>query len=124
MVLIPKYSNYYIFSVYVVGLKQVQLRVEGKPIAISNITVRPVMDGDYQSVLYFSNCSDFTLTGPGMIDGQGYRWWVELMFNFLQHNRPRLVYFQSCINVLVENLTLLNAPQFHVYAKPIKNFTV
>ena len=82
------------------------------------------MYGDYQSVLYFPNCSDFTLTGPGTIDGQGYRWWVELMFNFLQHNRPRLVHFQSCINVLVENLTLLNAPQFHVYVKPIKNFTV
>ena len=109
---------------YVVGLKQVELRVEGKLIAISNITVWPVMDGDYQSVLYFPNCSDFTLTGPGTIDGQGYRWWVELMFNFLQHNRPRLIHFQNCINVMVENLTLLNAPQFHVYAKPVKNLIV
>ena len=123
-VLIPKYSNYYIFSVYVAGLKQVQLRVEGKLIAISNITAWPVMDGNYQSVLYFPNCSDFTLSGPGTIDGQGYKWWVELLFNFLQHNRPRLVHFQNCVNVLVENLTLLNAPQFHVYAKPIRNFTV
>ena len=123
-VLVPKYSNYYIFSVYIAGLKQVQLQVEGKLIAISNITAWPVMDGNYQSVLYFPNCSDFTLTGSGTIDGQGYKWWVELLFNFLQHNRPRLVHFQNCVNVLVENLTLLNAPQFHVYAKPIKNFTV
>ena len=123
-VLVPKYSSYYIFSVYVTGLKQVQLQVEGKLIAISNITAWPVMDGNYQSVLYFPNCSDFTLSGPGTIDGQGYKWWVELLFNFLQHNRPRLVHFQNCVNVLVENLTFLYAPQFHVYAKPIKNFTV
>ena len=81
-VLVPKYSNYYIFSVYAVGLKQVQLRIEGKLIAISNITAWPVMDGDYQSVLYFPNCLDFTLTGPGTIDGQGYRWWVELCLTF------------------------------------------
>ena len=66
-VLVQKYFKYYIFSVYVAGLKHVQLRVEGSLIAISNITPWPVMDNDYQSVLYFPNCSDFTLTGPGTI---------------------------------------------------------
>ena len=84
-VLVPKYSKYYIFSVAVAGLKQVQLQVEGTLIAISNITAWPVSENSYQNVLHFSNCSELSLTGPGTIDRQGYRWWVELLFNFVPH---------------------------------------
>lgn len=124
VVLVPKYSVYYIFSVSVSGINSVELRVEGTLIAISNITAWPISGDNYQNVLHFSNCSELTLTGLGTIDGQGYRWWVELLFNFIPHNRPHLVYLDNCVSVVVENLTLRNSPCFHLVAHQIKNFYV
>ena len=121
-VLVPKYSNYYIFSVSATGLSKVQLKIEGRLIAISNITAWPVSGDSYQNVLYFSNCSELSLIGPGTIDGQGYRWWVELLFNFVPHKRPHLVFLDSCVDVVVENLTMRNSPSFHLVAHQIKNF--
>ena len=123
-ILIPKYSNYYIFSVSVSGLKNVQLQVEGRLIAISNITAWPVSGKGYENVLYFSNCSELTLVGPGTIDGQGYKWWVELLFNFISNQRPHLVYLDNCKDVVVENITMRNSPKFHLVAHQIKNFVV
>ena len=123
-VVVPRYSKYYIFSVYAAGLKQVQFQIEGQLIAISNISAWPISNNGYQSVLYFPNCSDFTLTGSGTIDGQGYRWWVEIMFNFLQYRRPHLLLLENCVNILIENVTLLNSPEYHVYARPVKNLLV
>ena len=124
-VVIPQYSKYYIFSVSASGLKQVKLQVEGDLIAISNITSWPVVSGNkYQNVLEFSNCSDFTLSGPGTIDGQGYKWWVELMFNFLKYQRPHLVNMEYCINITVANLTMRNSPNFHLRVPNVKNLLV
>ena len=124
-VVIPQYSKYYIFSVSASGLKQVKLQVEGDLIAISNITSWPVVSGNkYQNVLEFSNCSDFTLSGPGTIDGQGYKWWVELMFNFLKYQRPHLVNMEYCINVTVANLTMRNSPNFHLRVPNVKSLLV
>ena len=124
-VVISQYSKYYIFSVSASGPKQVKLQVEGDLIAISNITSWPVVSGNkYQNVLEFSNCSDFTLSGPGTIDGQGYKWWVELMFNFLKYQRPHLVNMEYCINVTVANLTMRNSPNFHLRVPNVKSLLV
>ena len=123
-VLVPKYSKYYIFSVSASGLNNVQLKIEGSLIAISNITAWPVGGDSYLNVIYFFNCSEISLTGPGTIDGQGYRWWVELLFNFVPYTRPHLVVFDNCVDVEVENLTMLNSPRFHLVAHHIKNFLV
>ena len=122
-VLIPKYSKYFIFSVSASGLHKTRLQIEGSLIAISNITVWPVSGNEFANVIYISNSSEFTLTGPGTIDGQGYRWWVELLFNFVPHKRPHLVFFDNCVDVLVENLTMRNSPSFHLVAHQNKNFT-
>ena len=123
-VLVPADSKYYIFSVSAVGLKDVQLWVEGDLVAIANITAWPLDGDNCQNVLHFTNCTRLVMTGKGTIDGQGYRWWVECVFNFLQHGRPHLVYMENCTNVLVENITMRNSPQFHLVTKHTNNFTV
>lgn len=71
--------------------------------------------------LIFANAQDsIAITGKGIIDGRG----RELAYNFIEQirngvikdelkldrpaNRPKLVYFRSCSNVTVKNITLKN----------------
>jgi polygalacturonase len=53
---------------------------------------------------------NITLTGRGTIDGAGSRWWDLHHQGKLTHDRPRLVRFIDCRNVLIENLTLTQSP--------------
>ena len=125
-VLVPRYSKYYIYSVSGSGLQNVQFLVEGHLIAIDDISGWPSKGSDYLNVLYFYNCTGITISGNslGVIDGQGYKWWVELLFNFITYTRPNLVKMESCVDVTVQNLTLRNSPRFHLDISRVKNVIV
>jgi len=60
--------------------------------------------------------SDVAISGPGTIDGQGADWWAAYQAD---HNtgRPNFINFSGCINVLIQNVTLQNAPTFHLMLK-------
>ena len=59
---------------------------------------------------------DVAITGPGTIDGQGADWWAA--YN-ADHNtgRPNFINFSGCSTVLIQNVTLQNAPTFHMMLK-------
>jgi len=52
----------------------------------------------------------FTLTGGGVIDGQGWRWWPFLK----TRRRPILLNIENGERLLITNVTLLNSPGFHL----------
>jgi polygalacturonase len=55
---------------------------------------------------------DIAITGAGKIDGQGTPWWP---FARVQGaSRPRMIALSSCDRVLIENVTLMNSPMFHI----------
>ena len=125
-VLVPRDSRYYIYSVSASGLNNVQFWIEGHLVAIDDIAGWPTNGNDYRNVLDFTNCSALTISGNslGVIDGQGYKWWVELLFNFITDTRPHLMHMDNCTNVLVQNLTLRNSPRFHMDIQRMKNVIV
>lgn len=53
--------------------------------------------------------TDLTITGGGTIDGQGAWWW-----QYHLDNRPRLVVFYRCRRIVVDGVTLMNSPSFHL----------
>jgi len=64
-------------------------------------------------MIEFENCNNIIFTGPGAIYGNGY--WYRPGGNLsLYPNRPRLLRFQTCNNVQLSQVTLYNAPMFHV----------
>lgn len=74
--------------------------------------------------------SDLEISGSGTIDGQGLAWWTIFNTNS-SFNRPNMIYFNSgCQRVLVQNVTLQNAPAQHLVFKgtggniTIQNMTV
>ena len=62
-----------------------------------------------QSLLSATNAEDITIRGGGVIDGRGESWWVN------PHQiRPRLIVFDHCKHVLMENVTVENSPMWQI----------
>ncbi|HUA39788.1 MAG TPA: glycosyl hydrolase family 28 protein [Candidatus Sulfopaludibacter sp.] len=59
-----------------------------------------------------TNLTDLEISGSGAIDGNGAGWWSAN-----PPNRPYMIYFSKCYRVLIQNVTLQNAPKMHVVFK-------
>jgi polygalacturonase len=55
---------------------------------------------------------DVAISGAGTIDGQGSAWWP--LAKDKTKKRPRMIKFVGCDRVLIEKLTLMNSPMFHI----------
>ena len=79
--------------------------------------------------LIFTNISTFSPSFSGTIDGQGYDWWwysISCALPNANHSDTRadmLTIVQS-ENILIEGITFLNSPKYHVNLKDCHNVTV
>jgi len=64
----------------------------------------------YATCLFLNNSAG----NNGTIDGQGSIWWEKFNSHSLNYTRPHLVEFVSSRNVVISNLTLLNAPGWNI----------
>ena len=60
-----------------------------------------------------SSLANFEISGPGAIDGQGAPWWPGYNTN----SRPYLISFSGCSTVLIQNVTISNAPAQNIVFK-------
>ena len=63
-----------------------------------------------------SGITNVAVTGAGMIDGQGSAWWQAYAANNAL-NRPAIIYFPSCSEVLLQDFTSTNPPNVHISIK-------
>lgn len=66
-------------------------------------------DKGRQSLLSARNAEDITIRGGGTIDGMGASWWVNPA-----QSRPRLIVFDHCKHVLMENVTVKDSPMWQI----------
>ena len=64
-----------------------------------------------QSLLSATNAEDITIRGGGVIDGRGESWWEN---RGPGSTRPRLIVFDHCKHVLMENVTVENSPMWQI----------
>ncbi len=64
-----------------------------------------------QSLLSAKDAEDITIRGGGVIDGKGESWWVN---RSAANIRPRLIVFDHCKHVLMENITVENSPSWQI----------
>jgi polygalacturonase len=55
---------------------------------------------------------DVAISGGGTIDGQGSPWWPFARVK--EAKRPRMIALSGCDRVLIEKVTLMNSPMFHI----------
>ena len=63
---------------------------------------------------YLSNYNS-SITGSGLINGNGYYWYPLFKNNTLKYSRPWLMRFYDVTNFTLSNLHLLNSAGFHIY---------
>jgi polygalacturonase len=64
-----------------------------------------------QSLLSAKDAEDITIRGGGVIDGRGESWWPNRAEGY---TRPRLIVFDHCKHVLMENVTVENSPMWQI----------
>lgn len=70
----------------------------------------------YRSLISGQNLTDVVVTGNnGTIDGQGSIWWDQINNHSLNYSRPHIVEFTWSDNIVVSNLTFLNAPAWNIH---------
>jgi len=77
-------------------------------------------DHGRQSLISAANAENLTISGGGVIDGNGETWWEEARGQ-KDHGvmgagvfRPRLVVFDHCRHILIENVTVQNSPSWQI----------
>ncbi len=75
--------------------------------------------GKFVSFINAERLTNVAITGAGVIDGAGARWWIPAEEARRKQPgytlpRPRLVTFSGCKDVKVTGVTLRNSPSFHL----------
>lgn len=70
----------------------------------------------YSNFISGTELSNIAVTGTGTIEGNGFAWWdaFKAKKNISKMVRPYLIRFKGCHTVLVEGITLQNAPNVHL----------
>ncbi|WP_148629630.1 glycoside hydrolase family 28 protein [Bacillus sp. E214] len=68
----------------------------------------------YASCLYAEDAENISVTGHGVLDGNGEFWWKIFRKNENKYPRPKLVSFDSCKHVLIDGIKMINSPSWTV----------
>jgi polygalacturonase len=71
-----------------------------------------------------SDSTDIKITGHGTVDGKGYWWWMREFAVANKFSRPHLLAMKRVRNCVIEGVTWLNSPMFHMQLDDIDNFLI
>ena len=121
-------NTFYISSIYISNITNVNFIIDGKLIANNNIKKWPIDElGNKMHIFKFFNVNNFIIKGSGTIDGQGFRWWWMAILsstNKTIDNRPNMINIEQSYNFELSGITMLNSPKFHVRLIDIINVNI
>ena len=90
---------------------------------------RKARSSDFIPFISGSELRDVTLTGGGVIDGNGAVWWGEAekarqLRPGYTLPRPNLMVLERCNHLRIENITLRNSPKFHLVPTDCENVVI
>ncbi|KAF0926514.1 hypothetical protein E2562_026004 [Oryza meyeriana var. granulata] len=118
---VPAVKSYLIWPVTLAGpcREEIKLFISGNIVAPESPDDWP--ESGRSKWLHFHGVSDLTLSGGGVIDGRGQRWWAR--FCKTKHNAtencttqaaPKALHFEDCQGISVKGITLQNSQQSHL----------
>jgi polygalacturonase len=75
-------------------------------------------------MIYGKGLENVTITGSGVLDGQGDYWWKLHQSGGLKAPRPRFIGLEDCSRVTIEGIRLLNSPSWTVNPVCCENVTI
>jgi polygalacturonase len=81
--------------------------------------IEEMREAALQPLIGASNAEHITIRGGGIIDGAGKPWWDDVYShkhtpNFTAALRPRLMLFDHCKHLLIENITVQNSASWQI----------
>lgn len=123
-------ETYYFSAIEVDNLSNLIIEIDGILRAHSDIEEWPKDNGGTGlDEIIIRSSTNVTLRGKGVIDGQGYRWWwnsISQVLPNVTHGdlRGKMITVSESTNILVEGLTFLNSPTWHLNFEDCDNVTV
>ncbi len=74
--------------------------------------------------IYGKGLENVTITGQGVLDGQGDYWWNLLQTGKLEFPRPRFIGLEDCRRVVIEGIKLMNSPSWTINPVCCENITI
>uniref|UniRef100_A0A0E0L582 Polygalacturonase n=1 Tax=Oryza punctata TaxID=4537 RepID=A0A0E0L582_ORYPU len=119
---VPAAKSYLIWPVTLAGpcREEIKLFISGNIVAPESPD--EWLEGDDGGKwLHFLGVSDLTLSGGGVIDGRGQRWWARsckakrnATENCTSHAAPKALHFEDCQGISVMGITLQNSQESHL----------
>ncbi|MFP5042887.1 glycoside hydrolase family 28 protein [Parasediminibacterium sp. JCM 36343] len=86
---------------------------EGVTLKLLPLSRYPGGTTDGTDFIHGEKLHDIAITGKGTIDGQGADWWPFAKTDKTA-KRPRMISLKECDKILIEDVTLMNSPMFHI----------
>lgn len=91
--------------------------------------IEMLRERDRQALISARDASGIAITGEGTIDGNGAPWWDMIRRQKMAHKterieRPRLLVFDHCRNILLEGVTFQNSPSWQIVPYYSKDVTI
>ena len=130
----------------------IEIMAGAKICAIDDINSYPVIDGLWEGIprkVYASlftghNLNNISITGRGIIDGKGQKWWELALITKdmrkkagiverepenppgspIKYRRPRVINLYNCKNILIRDVTILNSPSWTIHPVYCENITI
>lgn len=78
-------------------------------------------NGKVRDLITVNHMWDLKIQGSGVVDGQGYMWWVREYTGWNQSGRPMLLR-KNLYGLEVTGVKWINSPKFHIYARSTDDF--
>jgi polygalacturonase len=83
-----------------------------------------MVDGRYIALINGRSLTDVSITGKGIIDGNGASWWKRFLDSGRKIQRPRMIILNNVKNLTMEDVTLKNSPSFHFVPTDCENVNI
>ena len=130
-IVIPK--GRHVTGPIVITKSHLTIVIEGTFVGIADDRHYPVLpqfpsypEGErFQSLITIANCTDVTIKGNGIIEGNGNYWWNRMKTTQTdQPNRPRLIEIINSSEVSVKNLFLKDSPFWNIHVLYSNDVTI
>ena len=124
-VVVPKLPNdeaFYIIPVDLENMRDITFKVDGT-LRVNDWIEKWDSENYPSGIVMFTEANNVRITGGGVIDGQGLKWW-QLGMSGKADFRSDLVHIKQSQNVEVDSITLLNSPKFHLHLNDVAHATV
>jgi polygalacturonase len=80
-------------------------------------------NGNVFNFISLSNSENLTIKGNGVIEGNGYSWWLYVIQTG-EDNRPNIIDLSKSRNLFIDGILLLNSPVYHLSILDALNATI